>query len=393
MATFCSNCGAAIPDGARFCGKCGHPIRPESQDERQPETVLEQPEPRDEASTGQTQKETQAPSESAESPEVGTEKVEDKAPESENSALVTESENTEPEARDVEPSPEAEPQISEGTQKAPGDFVFNAQSSSGEALLGSLESAVSGAAADVIPGPGKVIATSIKTFFSSIGSAFKEPKRLVPAIVLAVIWLTLNILQACGINPLPTQILSFLTFANGGMSGGVIGAIGGIIGKGLFAGAVGSLIGLLARGKTAGKRSFGDTLKGAFGVSSDTLWVYLTGIGAAMLLYLFISGGATRMAFMGGIAASFLSARSALNNGVLRKLIASFTSKGKEKEKPGVAGFMRGLTAGFAAASFIGLIGISLILIIVGALLFVGGVVMTILQAKGVVKIGKEAGK
>lgn len=279
--------------------------------------------------------------------------------------------------------PETEP-----TRTEAHTFRFNAQSTSGEAVLGTAGSTASGAASDATPGPGKVIGTGFKSFFSSIGSAFKNPKMLIPALVLAVIWLVLNILQACGINPLPTRILSFLTFANGGMSGGVIGAIGGIIGKGIFAGAVGSLIGLFIRKKTGGKRSFGETLKGAFGVSLDALWAYLTGIGAAMLLFLFISGGATRMAFMGGIAAAFLSARAALNNGFLRQLLGSFT-KNRSASNQNVIGIIRGLSVGFAVSALIGLSNINLILIITGALLLIGGIVMMILRATGVVKLGK----
>ena len=268
-------------------------------------------------------------------------------------------------------------------------FRFSALNVSGEAAYGAIGNTAMSAVSNAIPGPGKLIGTSVKQFFTSIGAAFKDPKRLIPAITLAVVWLTLNILQACGINPIPAQILSFLTFSNGGMSGGVIGAIGGILGKGIFAGALVSLIGLFTR-KGGAKLSFGETLKGAFGISLDTLWAYLTGIGAAMLLYLFISGGATRISFMGGIAAAFLSARAALSGGFLQKLFGSFTNS-KSPSNPNVSGIIRGLSVGFATSAFIGLSNINLILIITGSVLLVGGIVMMILQATGVVKLGKGA--
>lgn len=273
------------------------------------------------------------------------------------------------------------------TAPEPQTFRFSALNVSGEAAYGAIGNTAMSAVSNAIPGPGKVIGTGVKSFFTSIGSAFKDPKRLIPAFVLAVVWLTLNILQACGINPIPTKILSFFTFANGGMSGGVIGAIGGILGKGIFAGALVSLIGLFSR-KGGGKRSFVETLKGVFGISLDTLWAYLTGIGAAMLLYLFISGGATRISFMGGIAASFLAARAALNSGFLRQLLGSFTKR-KSPSNPNVSGVIRGLSVGFAASAFIGLSNINLILIITGSVLLFGGIVMMILQATGVVKLGK----
>ena len=268
-------------------------------------------------------------------------------------------------------------------------FSFAAPGFSGEAVYGTIGGSAIGAVSNVIPGPGNVIASSAKNFVASLGRAVKDPKTLIPTVVLAVVWLVLNILQACGIDPIPTKILSFITFAKGGMNGGFLGAVGGVLGKGIFAGAIASLIGLLTR-KGGKKRSFVQTLSGAFGVSLETLGGYLAGIGAAMLLFLFISGGALRISFMGGVAAAFLSARAALSNGFLRRILGSLT-KSKSPSDPNVTGLVRGLSVGFAAAAFIGLIGINLILIITGAVLLVGGAVMMILQTTGVVKLGKGA--
>jgi predicted amidophosphoribosyltransferase len=237
--------------------------------------------------------------------------------------------------------------------------------------------------------PGQVISNSFRSLISSLTAFFKDPIKLIPLIILAVLWLTINILQACGVNFLPINVFSFLSFAEAGMHGGILGALGGIIGKGMFAGAAVSLVRLFTQ-KNAEKRSFADIIKGAFGVSPNTLWTYLTGIGAAMLLYLFISGGATRISFMGGIAAAFLAARAALNNGFLKNLLGSLT-KSKSPSNPNVQGLIRGLSVGFAVSALIGLLNINLILIITGSVLLVGGIVMMILQATGVVKIGKGA--
>lgn len=291
----------------------------------------------------------------------------------------------------VAPAPEPAPKPApEPAQSAPEVFRFSALNAPGESALGELGGKAAAAAAGAIPGPGRVIGSGFKSFFSSLGSFFRDPKRMIPTFAVAGVWLILNILQSAGFNPVPTKILSFLTFAQGGMTGGFFGFLGGVLGKGIFAGALTSLIGLFAH-RGGEKRSFGETLKGAFGVTPDTLWAYLTGIGAAMLVYLFISGGQTRGAFMGGAAAAFLSARAALNKGFLKRIIGSVTSKGKEKAGPGAGGFARGLTVGFSASALIGLSGVNLILIITGSVLVAGGTVMLILQATGVVKLGKEA--
>ena len=334
----CSKCGNKLADNAKFCGKCGAPVEavPERQAANQTLPVREQQDADSAAETTTMQ--------------------------------------------EPEPSMPEEPQA----------FRFTAQKLSGETVCGTLGSAAAGAAAGM-PGPGKVIGSGIKRLISSLGSVFKEPKKLIPAAALAILWLVLDILKASGVQGKFLQALSFLSFANGGMSGGFFGAIGGLIGKGLFAGALYCLIGVFSRKSTGSRRSLKDSLTGVFGVSLDTLWAYLTGVGAAMLLYLFISGGATRLSFMGGIAASFLAARAALSGGFLQQFLGSFAAKGKNIARPNVQGIIRGLSAGFAAAALIGLTGVNLILIITGAVLLVGGAVMMILQAKGVVTLGKGA--
>ena len=267
-------------------------------------------------------------------------------------------------------------------------FDFDAALASGEAALGSL--VLRSATQNVVPGPTKVIRASFKSLFATILSNFKNPIKLIPAIVLVVVWLTISILQASGINPLPVKILSFLTFAEAGLHGGFIGAIGGIIGKGLFACAVVIIISLFKKKNKCEKRSLKETIHGSFGFSLNTLFVFLVGIGVAMLFYLFISGGATKRAFMGGMAVMLLAALSALNGGFIPNIINAFTSKGKTKASEAGVGFTRGLALGFIISAFVGLIGINLILIITGLVLVVVGIVFMVLQKTGVVKLGKE---
>jgi len=99
-----------------------------------------------------------------------------------------------------------------------------------------------------------------------------------------------------------------------------------------------------------------------------------------------------KMSFMAGIAASFLAARSVLNNGFLTQLICSITSKGKAVAGPKAAGAVRGLATGFAAASLLSFTGIGLIVLIAGYTLFFGGMIMMALEAVGAVNMGKGGG-
>ena len=280
----------------------------------------------------------------------------------------------------------------EAPEKEQKTFHFSAALQPGEAAYGTFGTEVMNAVTEVIPGPWKALISGIKQFFGSFKAAIKHPVSLIPAAILAILWLVLNLLQVNENDSSLVQVLSFLTFANGGMSGGVMGFIGGIIGKGIFAGAVTTLIGSILH-KRGNKRSLKDKFLGMFGVSMDTLWAYLTGIGAAMLLYLFFSGGATRISFMGGIAAAYLAAQAALNDGFVKRFIGSFVAKGKAQVGPGVSAIIRGLTIGFIVAALIGLLDFDLIHVILGAVLVVGGIVMMILQKKGIVSIGVKGGK
>ena len=268
-------------------------------------------------------------------------------------------------------------------------YSFEASKSTDETELGSYEIKDKEENKN-IPGPSKVIGAWFKSLFASIIDTCKKPIKLIPAIVLFVVWFIISFLQASGINPLPVKILSFLTFAEAGLHGGFIGAIGGIIGKGLFACAVVILISLFKKGNKGEKRSFKETILGSFGFNLNTLFVFLTGIGVSMLFYLFISGGATKRAFMGGMAVMLLAALSALNGGFIPNIINAFTSKGKTKASEAGVGFTRGLALGFIISAFIGLLGINLILIITGLVLVVVGIVFMVLQKTGVVKLGKE---
>ena len=328
MSNFCTKCGNRLNEGANFCVRCGTPAS---------------------AETGRSDEDRHVPDNNGEH-------------------------NT---TRNSAPAVHEEPKT----------FRYSAISSLGETAMGGLGPALSRS----VPGAGSIIGSGIRSFFSSFRSLFKDPLNYIPVLILAGVWLITNVIQAFGFNPFPLKMSSFLIFADGGTHGGIPGAIGGIIGKGLFAGALASLIKKFTTAKTDKKRSFSEIVSGAFGITGETVWTYLTGAGAAMLVYLFISGGSTASAFMCGVAASYLAARSALSNGFLNRLISSLTSKGRPFAWPGVSGFVRGLAAGFAATALTGITGIGLILLIAGLLLFTGGAVMTILQLTGVISTGKGA--
>ena len=233
---------------------------------------------------------------------------------------------------------------------------------------------------------GKLITARLKEFPKSLGQFFKEPKKLIPVLVMVALWLITYLLRAFGVNGIPTKILSFFTFAGSSSFFNPLALLGGLVGKGIFAAAVTSIISLLANKKTQApqpKRSFGEMLKGAFGVSGDTIFGWLCGIGAALIAYCFISGGNGLMSVMGGAAAAFTAARAAAGNGFVRQFIGSL----KVKNPKPLEGVMRGMAVGFSAATVIGMIPYGMtIMLINGLLLLLCGGTLMILQATGVIK-------
>ena len=74
---------------------------------------------------------------------------------------------------------------------------------------------------------GEVVKGCIQNRIDGFKSGLTNKKLLITAGIMALVWLALTILPALGFNPAPVQSLSFLTFARGGLSGGIPGFVGG----------------------------------------------------------------------------------------------------------------------------------------------------------------------
>lgn len=129
-------------------------------------------------------------------------------------------------------------------------------------------------------------------FKSSVTDTLKHPLRLLPTIVLSVIWIVFSLLSALVTNTPVMRFLYALTYSNGGMYGGVLGAIGGIFGKAVFAAVVSSLVLSLFRKKKpssgADSRRKG-VIKKAASSGLAAIAPFLIGAGLGILLYLFFN--------------------------------------------------------------------------------------------------------
>jgi hypothetical protein len=188
-------------------------------------------------------------------------------------------------------------------------------------------------------------------------NVLKNPKQMIPTVILGLFWLGLALLGSFGINPLPVRILSFLTFAQGGMFGGVFGAVGGILGKVVVVAFLNAAVIPLFQ-KKAPFSGVGGGIKGFFKSlavkSMASIAPLLGGLGISLLLYAFMnSSQSLQNSIVGIIAFVMLLQNMGRQGGFLWGLVfsaAGSISKGKTPSYIEVSRFLSGMTLGFALA-------------------------------------------
>ncbi|NLL00959.1 MAG: EscU/YscU/HrcU family type III secretion system export apparatus switch protein [Clostridiales bacterium] len=185
-------------------------------------------------------------------------------------------------------------------------------------------------------------------------SALKNPKQMIPTVVLGVFWLVLALLGSYGINPLPVRIISFITFAQGGMFGNVLGAIGGILGKLLVVAFLNAAVIPLFQKKSPFSGVIGG-IKGFFEAlavkSISSVAPLLGGVGFSLLLYAFMnSTQSLQNSVVGIIGFIMLLKNIGRQGGFLWGLIfsaVSSISKGKTPSYIAITRGLSGMTLGF----------------------------------------------
>lgn len=233
--------------------------------------------------------------------------------------------------------------------------------------------------------PLKFLFGEAKRFVQEIIASFKDIKKLIPTIVLAVIWIVLILLPKIGVNPIPVQILSFLTFAQGGISNDPFRMFGGLVGKGLYA----YLITLLVIPVTMGQNPFKSIASGLkssveqYKNMDSNLVLLLTGAGIALIFYNFMAGYASPWKSMAAVTAMLLTLRSVANNsGFLTRFLNSLLNKIKKpvNEKNNVKNIISGMSAGFALSIPISAIPYVYICYALGVVMIIASVILLIVK-------------
>lgn len=176
----------------------------------------------------------------------------------------------------------------------------------------------------------------------------QNKKALILSAVLAMMWIVLGHLNIKGKTGTVTDVLSWLTYARGGLSGGTTGLIGGCMGKA----AVGAGFFALLFG---GGPKIISGCKRLLNGKSINFGSMLTGFGLAGIAYAFMAGIAGRYGSMVGICGALLSFRAVTEKtGFLSSFAASLSAKkGADGAKSVIParyqGILTGAAAGFAA--------------------------------------------
>lgn len=331
----CPDCGNEIPPGAKFCRHCGSKLtkpveRPGVEDDK-PAVAPAKPKPPVCVSCGGELNKTSKFCRTCGASVSGAIKAEDKLPRS-----VKQSIN--PGLHQVA--------VSSFAPEVPGESVFHPPSIPSAASGFAAESGFREAVAYI--GPMKILFSGGWRLFTGFFAALKSPGKLMPGVVLGLIWLAVSTLPALGVTLPGQDMANWLTFAQGGLRGGVPGAAGGVFGKGVFAAA---LIGIFKRtpkrGSHLDKKPPELQKRGGFSL-------LLIGMGLALILYNFFTWDNSLQNSMIGVLAALGTLRAMDRpNGFLNRMVTALAQGFSPKRMAGhkdVRLLGGGLATGFALA-------------------------------------------
>ncbi len=242
---------------------------------------------------------------------------------------------------------------------------------------------------------GKAVKQGVKKLTTALKIMLKNPKKmfllLLPTVIISAIWLVLSLLFSLGVSALPLQILSFFTFALGGMTGGAFGMMGGIFGKAMTAYFVNATIIPLCKKQKPfdkGKIKSGlqavfakGSLKGAVAISP-----VLIGFGLALIAYNFMNATACLQNSMIGIIGAVMALQLLSKGGGIifsfLFMLLKVMTKGKAPSYLTIDRAIAGLAMGFTGAVALSLLPLSSICYILGVICLIGGIVAPLVENK-----------
>lgn len=184
--------------------------------------------------------------------------------------------------------------------------------------------------------------------FAETAKLLKNPRKLLPTFVLMAVWILLSLMSGFGANIPVLRFIYTITYSNGGLYGGFLGALGGIFGKAVFVASVNALVLSIVLKQNI----FKGVVKGIKSVTLDGIAPFIAGGGVGVLLYWFFNVTSapinSAIAVVGALAAIKAAGSQ---NGILFAIVF-FTvrkiSKGKVPTRKFITHLLTGISAGFA---------------------------------------------
>lgn len=225
-----------------------------------------------------------------------------------------------------------------------------------------------------VTSPFKIVFNKLFIMFKQSLNLIKDPKKIIIPLVLSIIWLICSLLPRLGISNSPIKLISYLSFAEGGISNSIPSIIGGLIGKGLVAYFYTTLFDF----KNNSIKPLLSGLKNSVSIIStikNGLPTLVFGAGISLLLSNFLMGSVDSNKSMILWVCFILSIISSQSNGFLTQLLTSI--KGLDTQT-----INHGLSFGLLISIGMSLTNIPIILYVLGVCLIVLSIILHFLPIK-----------
>ena len=219
----------------------------------------------------------------------------------------------------------------------------------------------------------------ISMLVNEVKDYLRHPQKLIPTIVLSVIWMVLPMIMGFVLeaNIPVVRFISTITYANGGVFGGFFGTVGGMFGKAVFAAVVNGMV-LSICAKQNPFKGLKKGFVGIIGGGTKAVSPFLIGGGSGFLLYfIFNITSAPQNSAIAIVCAVSAIQAIAKQNGLLVGAVFFATkklSKGKAPSQMVVNRILSGLVAGFSISFPLTFIRLPILLFLLGAVLLGAGI-------------------
>ena len=373
---YCKNCFRQLPDGARFCKFCGQPVaaqpQPGQNQKRNPQPQQNYPQQGGRQQYPQQNRGQQGYAQ----PQQGYPQQQGYPEQNYPQQGYGQQQGYPQQGYDQQ----GYPQQGYGQQQGYPQQGYPQQQNYQQQGYGQPQQA--NPAGDAPPKKAPPLMAQIK---AGVMDIIRHPAKLLPTIILSVIWMVISYLMAMGKDLAVVKWLNTLTYASGGMYGGSLGAAGGIFGKAVFAAVLNTIVLSL----WAGKNPFARDANGQSLMTKATnkgmakVAPFVIGLGVSLVLYYFFNVTSSTNNVMVGVMAAIGTIQAAQSShGIIFSTVLFIIEKvsgGRTPSSSAVRNSLMGATAGFAICVPLTYLRQPLMIVAAGSAVLMLGILLAVL--------------